>query len=359
MLIAEGQGGVTLGDPRADGALEGVDDVGPALLGGGNLREHLGALGEKLAIQQLLAALVGAGLSVSGCVFQSMFANPLATPDTLGVASGASFGAALALLLVFGLGCMNVTLIRTVEDLWFTEFYHVTWIPWLVMGLAVIGCLALLGALRPLKVQSPWNYAPALVLGLILCIGTSSPLVWIEFDSSRWNVPYTLVFLYALFAVEFVRLLLRAEARGTPFAWKEAAKLVGLLALAYAPALLSQGVYWLVDNVIPQHSTLPIRVAGWITSALFLLGGAMGMLVARRGRRGAGALLVILTVVCLALYLLVAYNILPYGWPESEWPLALRVLKTRFYEGLMIWNSMSAYGFALFAGIKCLLPEKR
>ena len=45
----------------------------------------------------LLAALVGAGLSVSGCVFQSMFANPLATPDTLGVASGASFGADLAL----------------------------------------------------------------------------------------------------------------------------------------------------------------------------------------------------------------------------------------------------------------------
>lgn len=47
----------------------------------------------------LLALLVGAGLSVSGCVFQSLFANPLATPDTLGVASGASFGAALALLL--------------------------------------------------------------------------------------------------------------------------------------------------------------------------------------------------------------------------------------------------------------------
>ncbi len=268
-------------------------------------------------------------------------------------------GAALALLLVFGLGCMNVTLIRTVEDLWFTELYHVTWIPWLVMGLAVIGCLALLGALRPLKVQSPWNYAPALVLGLILCIGTSSPLVWIEFDSSRWNVPYTLVFVYALFAVEFVRLLLRTEARGTPFAWKEAAKLVGLLALAYAPALLSQGVYWLVDNVIPQHSTLPIRVAGWITSALFLLGGAMGLAVARRGRRGAGAFLVILAAVCLILYLLVAYNVLPYGWPEHEWPLVLRVLKTRFYDGLLTTNSMSAYGFVLFAGLKCLLPEKR
>ena len=47
----------------------------------------------------ILAALTGAGLSAAGCAFQSLFANPLATPDTLGVASGASFGAALGLLL--------------------------------------------------------------------------------------------------------------------------------------------------------------------------------------------------------------------------------------------------------------------
>ena len=51
----------------------------------------------------LLAILVGAGLSVSGCAFQSLFANPLATPDTLGVASGAAFGAALGILLGFDL----------------------------------------------------------------------------------------------------------------------------------------------------------------------------------------------------------------------------------------------------------------
>lgn len=46
----------------------------------------------------LLALTVGAGLSVAGCAFQSLFSNPLATPDTLGVASGASFGAALGIL---------------------------------------------------------------------------------------------------------------------------------------------------------------------------------------------------------------------------------------------------------------------
>jgi len=56
----------------------------------------------------LLAALVGSGLAVAGCAFQSLFANPLATPDTLGVASGASFGAALGLLI--GLNLIGVQL---------------------------------------------------------------------------------------------------------------------------------------------------------------------------------------------------------------------------------------------------------
>lgn len=57
----------------------------------------------------LLALLVGAGLSTAGCAFQSLFANPLATPDTLGVASGASFGAALGILVGFDLLGMQMT----------------------------------------------------------------------------------------------------------------------------------------------------------------------------------------------------------------------------------------------------------
>ena len=47
----------------------------------------------------LLALLCGGGLAVTGAGLQSLFANPLVSPDTLGVASGASFGAAFALLL--------------------------------------------------------------------------------------------------------------------------------------------------------------------------------------------------------------------------------------------------------------------
>ena len=266
-------------------------------------------------------------------------------------------GALLTVLWLLGLGCTQVSLLRE-DSMGIPEFYNVTWIPWLVLGLAAMGCLALLGVLKPLPKESPWDYAPALALGLILCIGTSSPLLWAEFDPGWWNVPHTWTFLYALYAAAFAYLQLRGETRGLRFDGKRALLLVGLLALAYAPRLLSEAADWIGGNLISANNTSPYRVAGWIASALFLLGGAMALLVARRGRRGAGAFLVILAAVCLALYLLVAYNVLPYGWPEHEWPLALRVLKTRFYDGLLTTNSMSAYGFVLFAGIKCLLPEQ-
>lgn len=46
------------------------------------------------------AALVGGGLAVAGCVFQSLLQNPLADPYTLGISSGAAFGASLAIMLL-------------------------------------------------------------------------------------------------------------------------------------------------------------------------------------------------------------------------------------------------------------------
>jgi len=44
----------------------------------------------------LFAFVAGAGLAISGLTFQALFRNPLATPYTLGIASGASLGAVLA-----------------------------------------------------------------------------------------------------------------------------------------------------------------------------------------------------------------------------------------------------------------------
>jgi iron complex transport system permease protein len=47
----------------------------------------------------IMAALIGAGLSMSGAAFQGMFQNPLVSPFILGVSAGASFGAAVGLVL--------------------------------------------------------------------------------------------------------------------------------------------------------------------------------------------------------------------------------------------------------------------
>lgn len=66
----------------------------------------------------LLGILAGGGLAVSGASYQTLFKNPMVSPDILGVSAGAGFGAALAMLgsgswaqiqlsaLVFGLAAV-------------------------------------------------------------------------------------------------------------------------------------------------------------------------------------------------------------------------------------------------------------
>lgn len=52
----------------------------------------------------LTSAVVGGGLAIAGAVFQALLLNPLADPYTLGISSGAAFGASLVLLLtIFGI----------------------------------------------------------------------------------------------------------------------------------------------------------------------------------------------------------------------------------------------------------------
>lgn len=46
----------------------------------------------------MLGLLVGGALAVSGASYQTLFKNPMASPDILGVSAGAGFGAALAML---------------------------------------------------------------------------------------------------------------------------------------------------------------------------------------------------------------------------------------------------------------------
>lgn len=47
----------------------------------------------------IMAMIVGAGLSVAGASFQTIFKNPLVSPDILGVSASAGFGAAIGIMI--------------------------------------------------------------------------------------------------------------------------------------------------------------------------------------------------------------------------------------------------------------------
>lgn len=63
-----------------------------------------------IRIPRIIATMVvGASLPLAGLIFQSYFSNPLATPDTLGVASGSCFGAALGIFFGFNIFGIEIT----------------------------------------------------------------------------------------------------------------------------------------------------------------------------------------------------------------------------------------------------------
>ncbi len=57
--------------------------------------------------KMLTAVIAGASLSVAGLVLQSMFRNPLAAPDSLGIGAGASIGVALLMFAGGALGAVG------------------------------------------------------------------------------------------------------------------------------------------------------------------------------------------------------------------------------------------------------------
>ncbi|MEM0022941.1 MAG: iron chelate uptake ABC transporter family permease subunit, partial [Archaeoglobaceae archaeon] len=79
----------------------GVESLIAVLAGKASEVEKLVILDYRLP-RLLVAMLVGASLAVSGTALQAIFRNPLAEPYILGVASGASLGAIVA--VIFGLG---------------------------------------------------------------------------------------------------------------------------------------------------------------------------------------------------------------------------------------------------------------
>ena len=90
----------------------GMQEISPSALFGGN-ESHSRILWDLRIPRVLLAWISGATLALCGLIFQALFRNPLASPDMLGVSTGAAFGAVVYIRLgvvfsvlgVSGLSC--------------------------------------------------------------------------------------------------------------------------------------------------------------------------------------------------------------------------------------------------------------
>jgi iron complex transport system permease protein len=153
----------------------------------------------------LAAALVGAALAAAGAAYQTLFRNPLVSPDILGVSTGAGLGAVLGIFLslpvagiqlsAFAVGLATVGLVYAIASLVHGRD------PILVLVLAgvVVGSLAgaaisllkiladpydqlpaivfwLLGSLSAIRRAEVWAAVPLVLLGLV-------PLVFL-----RWRI---------------------------------------------------------------------------------------------------------------------------------------------------------------------------
>ena len=94
----------------------------------------------------LVSLIVGSGLATAGASFQALFSNPLATPDTLGCANGASFGAALGILL--GLNALEIQIsalifgiLAVVLVFVFTRYSHANQIMMIILAGMVVSSL--------------------------------------------------------------------------------------------------------------------------------------------------------------------------------------------------------------------------
>ena len=178
----------------------------------------------------LIALLIGCSLAVSGAIYQSAFNNKLVSPDLLGVSSGASVGACLAILIgltsalisvfafIFGFAAVALTLLIS------KAFKNKSNIILILCGLAVGGLMSslvglmkyladnemklaemtfwLLGDLSKTTINDFWVILPVAVIGCAVAIILSWRLNIISLgakESKALGVNYKVTMILLIF----------------------------------------------------------------------------------------------------------------------------------------------------------------
>lgn len=240
----------------------------------------------KVRLPRIIAAiLVGAALAASGAAYQGLFRNPMVSPGLLGVSAGASFGAALGILLsldIFGIqiaaflfGLLAVTITYLIST-WLSKQND----PLLVMVLAGIIVSTLFSSFVSLVkyVADPYSKLPAIAYWLMGSLASVR-------DSDVFTVFFPIA--AGLVVLMMIRWRLNVMSFG-----EEEAKALGIhtgrlrllvilcATLMTAAAVSISGVIGLVGLVVPHFSRLLVGANySTLLPASILMGGIYLLLV--------------------------------------------------------------------------------
>ena len=200
-------------DPReAFGAV--VSYLGKLISGSGEKPTAMENVVFVLRIPRIIGAIViGAALSLSGAVYQSVFKNPLVSPDILGVSSGASVGAATAILLggslismqlmAFAIGLLAVLLFTSIPKILRNNSNLMLVLSGTIVGgfmCSVLGVLKFIaeedtelssiiywqmGSVQSVKMDTLMYVAPIFVIGAVILVLLSWQLNILSFGENE------------------------------------------------------------------------------------------------------------------------------------------------------------------------------
>ncbi|MGB9725411.1 MAG: FecCD family ABC transporter permease [Fervidicoccaceae archaeon] len=204
----------------------------------------------QIRLPRIIAAiLIGASLSVSGAGFQSLFRNPLVSPDILGVLAGAGFGASIGILLDFPLSLVQaIAFALGLAAL--AASYAIAWrgggarIIDLVLSGIIIGSLfkSLMSLVKFLA--DPESKLPQITYWLM---GGLASVTWKDVEM------LAIISIPSLFLLYILRWSLDAFAVG-----EEEAKTLGIKVEAYKAAVI------VLSTLPAAASTVVAGIIGWI-----------------------------------------------------------------------------------------------
>lgn len=237
----------------------------------------------------IAAVLIGSSLAISGAAFQAMFVNPLVSPGILGVLSGASFGAALGMLMGWSWFFVNLsTFIFGMIAVFFAlliSFIYSSAKNMIILVLGGIISSSLFSALLSIVkyTADPYDALPAITYWLMGSLAFSSAnLVW------NLTIPLVLGMLILIFLSKYLNALSLGdeEAKALGVDTKKI-KIIVIITATFLSALsvILAGIIAWIGLIIPHIARLLFGADNKIIIPISALLGAIFLLIVDNSSR--------------------------------------------------------------------------